>query len=368
MGFNEIMEDWKDFDFNSFFENVKENNIRKSLSARSPGVLDLLTLLSPAAAEHLEEIAQCAHRLTVRHFGKTIALYTPMYISNHCVNRCVYCGFSADNKFERKKLTPEEVRKEAEYISQTGLRHILVLTGESRGDATISYILDCVKILKSFFSSISVEIYPLTKEEYRQLIKAGVDGLTVYQEVYDKKIYGEVHPGGPKSDYIFRLNTPERAACEGMRTINIGALLGLADCRKEVFFMLLHAKYLQDKYPAVEFSVSVPRIRSHLGDYRAQYPVSDEFLLQAIAVSRIFLKRIGIVLSTREGAKLRDNLIAVGITKMSAGSTTAVGGHIVADPEGKKQFEICDLRSVGQIKEMLKKKGYQGVFKDWMAI
>ncbi|MBU4133735.1 2-iminoacetate synthase ThiH [bacterium] len=368
MGFKEIIDHWKDFDFDSFFKNVTGNDIRKALFVRTPGVFDLLSLLSPASSEHLEEIAQCAHRLTVRYFGKVITLYTPMYISNYCVNRCAYCSFSADNKFKRKKLTPDEVKKEAEYISKTGIRHILVLTGESRKDSPVSYILDCVKILKSFFSSISVEIYPLTGEEYRRFINAGVDGLTVYQEVYDEKIYGELHPAGPKGDYLFRLNTPERAAREGLRAVNIGALLGLSDFRKEVFFMLLHAKYLQDKYPSTEFSVSIPRMRSHLGGYSAEYPVSDDFLAQIIASSRIFLKRVGIVLSTREGEKIRDNFVPIGITKMSAGSTTAVGGHTAGGLKQQKQFEICDLRSVGEIKEMLKKKGYQAVFKDWMAI
>ncbi|MDP3790446.1 MAG: 2-iminoacetate synthase ThiH [Candidatus Omnitrophota bacterium] len=327
-------------------------------------------LLSPAAEGSLEEMAQNARGLTLRYFGKTIGLYTPMYLSNYCDNLCLYCGFNVNNKIERRTLTLKEVEDEARAISSTGLRHILILTGESRSMSPVSYIRDCVRLLKKYFSSISIEVYSLTEEEYSQLICEGADGLTIYQEVYDENIYDNMHPKGPKSDYRFRLDAPERGAKAGMRNINIGVLLGLADWRKEIFILGLHAKYLRDKFPDVEIGVSLPRIRPQVSGFRADHEVSDKNLVQIILALRIFLPRLGIALSTRERPELRENLIPLGITRMSAGSTTRVGGHTIkyeAD-DCTAQFEISDSRGVEEIKAMLDKNGYQAVFKDWMHI
>jgi len=318
----------------------------------------------------LEEMAQEASGETIKYFGRTIQLYTPIYLSNYCDNSCLYCGFNANSKMERRRLAPEEVEKEAAFISRTGLKHILVLTGESRQMSPVSYIKDCVGILKKYFSSISIEVYPLTEAEYSELIGIGVDGLTIYQEVYDKNVYSVVHPSGPKSDYLFRLNAPERGAAAGMRSVNIGALLGLADWRKETFLLGRHAKYLQDKFPDVDISASIPRIRPQgAADFKASYKVSDKNLAQIILALRLFLPRVGITLSTRERPELRDNLIPLGVTRISAGSTTCVGGHTIGR-EGRSlpQFEISDSRSVNEIKSMLDSKGYQPVLKDWMHI
>ncbi|MFQ5951955.1 MAG: 2-iminoacetate synthase ThiH, partial [Candidatus Omnitrophota bacterium] len=282
----------------------------------------------------------------------------------------VYCGFNKDNETERKKLSLEEVEKEAVFIASSGLRHILVLTGESREESPVSYIKDCVSLLKKYFSSISIEIYPLHEGEYRELVEEGVDGLTIYQETYNKEIYEKVHPAGPKKDYRFRLDAPERALRAGMRTANIGVLLGLDDWRKDVFYMGLHAKNLQDKFTDAEISISVPRVRPQTGDYRPPYNVTDKNIVQIILALRIFLPRVGITLSTRESSQLRENLIPLGVTKMSAGSTTAVGGHTIKyDKEGRPvQFEISDKRDVDQIKKMLVTRGYQPVLKDWMVL
>ena len=338
-----------------------------------PDISEFADLLSPAAEDSLEELAQRARELTLRYFGRTIQLYTPMYLSNYCDNSCLYCGFNANNKIERMVLAPDEVEEEARFISSTGLRHILILTGESRSMSPVSYIENCVGILRKYFSSISVEIYPLTESEYALLVSEGVDGLTIYQETYDEETYKKVHAGGPKSDYLFRLEAPERGAKNGMRSVNIGALLGLADWRKEVLALGLHAKYLQDKYPDVEIGVSVPRIRPQVSSFKASHIVSDANLVQIIAALRIFMPRLGIAVSTRESPELRDNLISLGITRMSAGSTTRVGGHTL-QPGGSDrvrstcQFEISDNRTVAETKIALEKKGYQPVFKDWMQI
>jgi len=331
---------------------------------------DFLKLLSPEAEKSLEEMAGKSRELTLKHFGRVIQLYTPMYLSNYCENNCLYCGFNSDNNIERKSLSFEEVEKEAKFISATGIRHILILTGESRQASPVSYIKDCVRILKRYFSSISIEVYPLTEPEYALLVSGGVDGLTIYQEVYDKDIYSRMHPSGPKSDYKFRLDAPERGARSGMRSVNIGALLGLNEWRKEVFALGLHAKYLQDNFPNVEIGVSLPRIRPQVRGFKASYDVTDKNMVQIILALRIFLPRLGISISTRETAKLREDLVPLGVTRMSAGSTTRVGGHTIGATDGvhSLQFEISDNRTVDEIKAMLDRKGYQAVFKDWMNL
>jgi 2-iminoacetate synthase len=345
-------------------------DIQKSIEGHHENEKQLLTLLSPAAENHLEEMAQEAQRLTLRNFGKTIQLYTPMYLSNYCENQCAYCGFNLKNKLPRKKLSLTEVEKEAAFISSTGLKHILILTGDSREMSPLSYIIDCVKVLRKYFSSISAEIYALTESEYGRIASEGVDGLTIYQETYDERIYDKVHTQGPKKNYVFRLDAPERAAKSGMRNVNVGVLLGLNDWRKEIFLLGLHAKYLQDKFPDAEIGASIPRLRPHAGDFKVPYPVNDKNIVQIITALRIFLPRLGITLSTRESPEFRENLLPLGITRMSAGSSTRVGGHTIEYHEESDlpQFEISDTRSVEEIKSMLAQKGYQPVLKDWICI
>ena len=365
MSFYRKIEQYCDFDLEAFFKNVDKNRIQRAIQTSKPSIEDFLSLLSPQAETHLEEMAQKAHRLTTQHFGKEIGLYTPMYLANHCVNQCRYCGFNATNQTPRKKMTLEEVEKEAQFIAETGLQHILILTGDSRLESPVSYIVDCVKVLKKYFSSIAIEIYALTQEEYKQMVEAGVDGLTIYQETYDEKVYDYVHKAGPKKDYKFRLDAPERAGNVGMRFLNVAPLLGLTDWRKEVFLCGLHAHYLQNKFPDAEISFSIPRIRPHEGEFQPTVVVEDRDVVQLILAMRLFLPRLGINVSTRENAEFRDNLLPLGATKMSAGSTTAVGGH-TADSNKTKQFEISDERNVVEMKEMLLKKGYQPVLKNWM--
>lgn len=339
----------------------------KELSS-GPEIEKLSSLLSPEAESNLEEMAVKAHNLTLKHFGKTIQLYTPMYLSNYCDNQCIYCGFNIKNEVERKKLTLDEVEKEAQFISSTGLKHILILTGESREESPVGYLKDCIRVLRKYFSSISIEVYPLTQEEYAQLVSEGVDGLTIYQETYDEEVYNKMHLSGPKKDFRFRLDAPQRGCEAGMRNVNIGVLLGLNDWRKEIFLLGLHAKYLQDNFTDVEIGISIPRLRPQVGDFKAIAEVSDKNIVQIILALRIFLPRLGISVSTRENPAFRENLVPLGITRMSAGSTTRVGGHTVGREAGLEQFEICDERSVEEIKDMLNRKGYQPVLKDWMHL
>ena len=351
-------------DITAIMERVTSSQAVSALAKPELSSQDFLALLSPKAAILLEEMAQVAHRLTVRHFGWTIQLYTPLYLANFCVNNCIYCGFNAANDIPRRQLSLSEVELEARVIAETGLQHLLILTGESPQHSSVSYIKECVSILRKYFSSISIEIHPLSREEYRELIAAGVDGLTIYQEVYDEAVYHRLHPEGPKRDYQFRLETPERAGQAGIRAINIGALLGLNNWRNEVFLAGVHAAYLQKKFSDIEISVSFPRVRPQYGDFQPEFPVSDHDLIQGILALRLFLPRAGITISTRESVYLRDNLIRLGVTKMSAGSSTAIGGHTDAgDDIG--QFEVSDKRTVAEMRTAISNLGYKPVLKDW---
>jgi len=353
------------FNFAAFFQQVEPREVRRVLNKDRLHYTDFLVLLSPAAEELLEEMAWRAHHLTLRHFGRTMVLYTPLYLSNYCINQCSYCGFNARNRLHRKKLTLEEVDAEARAIAETGLRHILVLTGESERHTPVSYLAACVSVLRRHFASIGMEIYPLDEEEYGTLVEAGVDSLTLYQETYDEIVYDRVHLKGPKKNYRFRLEAPERGCRAGMRSVNIGSLLGLNDWRREAFFTGLHAFYLEENFPAVEISVSVPRLRPHTGNFLPPYPVTDQNLVQILLAMRLFIPRLGLTLSTRERAELRDHLLPLGITRMSAGSRTSVGGHAIKEDIGDSQFDIADNRSVAEMRQVLLRSGYDPVFKDW---
>ncbi len=368
MGFYESYSQYKDI--GTAFGLVSSKDVERAINAQRPEVNHFLSLLSPAASDYLEEMAARAHEITLRSFGRAVQLYTPLYLSNHCENRCAYCGFNAANLIERRRLSIKEVEEEARAIALTGLKHILVLTGESREMSPLSYIKECVGILKKHFTSISIEIYALTETEYAELVCEGVDGLTIYQEAYDEEVYKRMHPAGPKSDYTFRLDAPERGARAGMRNVNIGVLLGIDDWRREAFWLGLHANYLRDRFSDVDIGVSLPRVRPHAGSFVAPYKVNDRAMVQIITALRIFGPRLGITISTREGPLFRENLIAIGLTRMSAGSSTYVGGHTagIANADDKPQFEISDKRSVAEIMAVLQRKGYQPVLKDWIRL
>jgi 2-iminoacetate synthase len=328
---------------------------------------DFLMLLSPAAEPFLEQMAQKAHQITIRQFGKTILLFTPMYLSNFCTNQCAYCGFNTRNQITRKQLTLEEVEKEAEAIADTGLKHILILTGDARNIASIDYLKSCIHILSRYFTSISIEIYALEAHEYKELIHAGVDALTLYQETYNPALYQELHGKGPKSDYRFRLEAPERACREKIRAVNIGALLGLDSWQTEAFMTGIHAAYLQDRFPEVEVSISLPRMRPHAGEFQPQFIVNDRNMIQILLAFRLFMPRAGITISTRESETFRNNILRLGVTKMSAGSSTRVGGH-TSHEDNTGQFDISDHRTVSEMKSFIQSHGYQPVFKDWQPI
>jgi len=364
--YDEILK-YKGFDFGGYLAQVKRVNVREILNKESLSVWDFLALLSPEASFFLEPMAQKANKLTLAHFGKTISLYIPLYLSNYCDNECAYCGFKHSNAIKRRKLSLEEVGQEAQEISRTGIQHILILTGESRLESPLTYIKECLERVKKYFTSISIEIYPLQEDEYRQLIGSGAEGLTIYQETYDEVLYDKLHLKGPKKNYAFRLGAPERAAKVGMRQVNVGALLGLTDFPRDAFFAAMHAKWLQDNYPEVEVGISLPRIQPQVGGFDASHPLNDKEFVQLLIAMRIFLPRLGIAVSTRENNLLRKNIIGLGVTRISAGSRTEVGGYTL-EQKTSGQFETADKSSAEEIKRMICEKGYQPVAKDWQRL
>lgn len=358
---------YDDFQPGNVLDRMGGQDIKQALTKDILSERDFLALLSPAAEPFIEDMAQKAHRITVQQFGRVIQLYTPLYLSNYCTNHCLYCGFKSSNKIPRKQLSLDEVDAEAAAIARTGLKHILILTGGARKIATPGYIKDCVNVIGKYFTSICIEVYALAADEYADLIDAGVDCLTIYQETYNTALYHHLHPQGPKSDFRFRLDAPDRACEAGIRSVNIGALLGLDDWRREAFLTGLHAKYIQHSFPDVELGVSLPRIKPHEGDFKPAHVVTDKHFVQIMLAFRLFLPRAGITVSTRESAGLRDNIIRLGVTKMSAGSSTKVGGWTSAGND-TGQFDVSDHRNVREIKEQISRLGYQPVFKDWQPI
>lgn len=326
---------------------------------------DLLTLLSPAAEPFLEDMARRAHELTLRFFGRAVNIFTPLYISDVCTNQCRYCGFSAKNKQPRRHLSVDEAAAEAGVIADRGFQHILVLTGDARHLSSPQYIADAARRMKPRFASVGVEVYSLTTEEYRMLVDAGVDSMTMFQETYNPELYAWLHPVGPKHDYGFRLNAPQRAAEAGMRSVGVGALLGLESFDQDAFATGLHAWWLQRRYPGVDISVSIPRICPHEGTFDVQHAVDDRHLVQYVTAMRCFLPRAGITCSSRESAFMRDHLVPIGVTRVSAGVSTAVGGRATEDLHNPGQFEITDHRSLEEMTASLAGIGYQAVLKDW---
>ena len=325
-------------------------------------------LLSPAAFPFLEEMAHKAQYETRKHFGNSICMFTPLYIANYCENECVYCGFNCKNKIHRAKLTYEEIDHELATIARTGLKEILILTGESRRMSDVEYIGEALKLARKYFSTIGIEIYPLNSDEYRYLHECGADFVSVYQETYNPVKYEQMHPSGPKRVYPYRLNAQERALMGGMRGVSFGALLGLDDFRKDAFASGMHAHYIQQKYPHAEISFSTPRLRPYVNNAdNNPNDVHEPQLLQVMLAYRLFMPFAGITISTRERAGFRDNVIGMAATKISAGVSVGVGGH-EEEAKGDEQFEISDPRSVTEVHQAILNHGLQPVYTDYLWV
>ena len=345
-------------------------DVKAALEHTTCSLEDFKALLSPAAAPFLEEMARKAHGETQRHFGNTVYLFTPLYIANYCENYCVYCGFNCYNHIQRMKLTMEQIQHEMEIIAQSGMEEILILTGESRAQSDVAYIGEACKLARKYFRMVGLEIYPVNTEEYRYLHQCGADYVTVFQETYDTDKYETLHLAGHKRIYPYRVNAQERALMGGMRGVGFGALLGLDDFRKDAFATGYHAWLLQRKYPHAEIAFSCPRLRPIINNDRINpMDVHERQLLQVVCAYRLFMPFASITVSTRECARVRDNLVGIAATKISAGVSTGIGSHVEdIEDKGDDQFEISDGRSVEEVYDALLAHDLQPVMSDYIYV
>ncbi|HWY38865.1 MAG TPA: 2-iminoacetate synthase ThiH [Bacteroidia bacterium] len=346
-------------------------DVEHALQKEKRTLEDFKALISPAATPYLEQMARLSHALTQKRFGKTIQMYVPLYLSNECQNICNYCAFSYDNKIKRKTLSDAEILREIDAIKKMGYDHVLLVTGEANQTVGVDYLKHAIQLIKPHFSHISIEVQPLDQNEYEVLHKEGLHTVLVYQETYHKENYKLHHPKGKKSNFDYRLETPDRLGRAGVHKIGLGVLIGLEDWRTDCFFTALHLSYLEKTYWQTKYSISFPRLRPiELGNSEttsiknfAEY-MTDKELVQLICAYRIFNEEVELSLSTRESERFRNHVIKLGITSISAGSKTNPGGYVV-EPQSLEQFEISDERGPGEIAAMIKQQGYEPVWKDW---
>ena len=344
-------------------------DVKEALAAETCSVDNFKALLSPAALPFLEEIAQKAQKETRKHFGNSVAIFTPLYIANYCENYCVYCGFNCHNKIKRAQLNAEEIEKEMQAIAETGLEEVLILTGESPNKSSVEYIGEACKIAKKYFKLIGLEVYPMDSKDYAYLHECGADFVTVFQETYNSDKYKTLHLGGRKRIFPYRLNAQERAIMGGMRGVGFAALLGLDDFRKDALATGMHAYLLQKKYPHAEIAFSCPRLRPIINNDKINpKDVHEPQLLQIICAYRIFMPFASITISTRECERFRDNIIQIAATKISAGVNVGIGGHSQEEEKVDEQFEISDGRSVDEIYQMIEDNGMQPVMTDYIYV
>src|SRR2546423_9023401 len=368
----------------SFVEVLDELPLRKS-----PLIRRFEQLISSKDDVQFDRMAQLARQVTLRNFGRTMRLFAPLYLSNECINNCRYCGFSRDNPILRVTLSVEQVIAEGRHLAQAGFRHVLLVAGEHPKFVSQTYLADCVRALAADFSSIAIEVGPMVTAGYVPIVDAGAESLVVYQETYDRETYAELHTAGPKRDFNWRLACAERGYAAGFRRLGIGALFGLCRWEEEALALAAHTEYLLKNCWQAQITVSLPRLRPAAGEFHPPFSMTDRELAQLICAFRIAFPEVGIVLSTRERATLRDALAPLGVTMMSAGSHTEPGGYThqgtdelhrtvrgrIVAPEFEKgedmlatgQFEISDGRSAAEVADALRKRGFDPVWKDWDA-
>lgn len=325
-------------------------------------------LISPAAAPLLEEMAQLSQQITRRRFGLTMSMYIPMYVSNACTNKCVYCGFNHDNKFERTTLSLDDVRQECEAIKELGpFENLLVVSGEYPALCGVDYLEQVLRVARPMFANLTLEVQPLKTEQYKQLVGAGLNGVVCFQETYHREAYKKYHPRGMKSHYAWRLNSFDRMGQAGVHKIGLGVLIGLEDWRTDLTMLARHLRYLQKKYWRTRYAVNFPRMRPSESGYQPNVVMTDRELAQLTFAFRIFDHDIDISWSTRESPALRDNMAPLGVTSMSAGSQTEPGGYRVS-PQALEQFEVSDSRTPAEVTAAIRAHGLEPVWKDWDKI
>lgn len=362
---DKIISSIDEYDYNKY---TKENVIY-ALNNENRSIEDFKALLSPAAAPFLEEMARLSKIETLKHFGNSIYMFTPIYISNYCENYCIYCGFNCHNKIRRTKLNRSEIDKEMKEVAKSGVQEILILTGESKSLSDVNYIGEALKIAKKYFKMVGLEVYPMNTDEYKYLNKCGADYVTVFQETYNTDKYKTLHLEGNKRIFPYRINAQERALKGGMRGVGFAALLGLDDFRLDAFATGMHGYLLQRKYPHAEIAFSCPRLRPIINNNKINpKDVHERELLQVITAYRLFMPFANITISTREKAEFRDNVIGIAATKISAGVDTGIGGHLEEVDKGDAQFEISDSRSIEEVYNAILDKGLQPVMNDYIYL
>lgn len=376
-------------------ETASMEAVARSLDCAKPSLVDFAHLISPAAGECLERMGRRSQLLTRQRFGKVIRLFAPLYLSNECINNCQYCGFSRDNPILRVTLSIDDIRREARELRRHGFRNILLVAGEHPKFVDRDYLVACVGTVQAEVPSVALEVGPMETRDYESIVASGAEGLVVYQETYDRDLYAELHTAGPKRNFNWRLETPERAYAAGFRRLGIGALYGLADWRLEALSLAAHAAFLLRRCWKAQLTISLPRLRPCAGEFQPRVSVSDRQLVQLVCAFRLTFPDVGLVLSTREPPALRDGLIPLGITLMSAGSHTEPGGYTGVDQHklhrtergrivelgasewagstasgggATGQFDIADERSAAEVAEQIRLLGYEPVWKDWDAV
>ncbi|MDH7446053.1 2-iminoacetate synthase ThiH [Aquimarina sp. 2201CG14-23] len=344
--------------------NKTEVDVHRALHTSRRTIEDFKALISPAAKPFLEQMAQISCKITKKRFGNTIQMYVPMYLSNECQNICTYCGFSMTNTIPRRTLTDEEILREINFLKSKGYDHILLVTGEANRTVGVDYINNAVQLIRAKFANITIEVQPMDQLEYELLIDNGLYGVLVYQETYHKSAYKTHHPKGRKSNFDYRLETPDRLGRAGIHKIGLGALFGLEDWRVDSFFTALHLQYLQKTYWKTKYSISFPRLRPHSGGLEPKVAMTDADLVQLICAFRLLDEDVELSMSTRESEAFRENIVNLGVTSISAESKTNPGGYVV-EPKSLEQFEISDERPTEEVVAMLQSKGLEVVWKDW---
>ncbi|MBX7151723.1 2-iminoacetate synthase ThiH [bacterium] len=354
--------DWHDWnDIHNRIYSQSSDDVERALQHTERDLLDFMALVSPAAAPYLPVMLEQSRSMTQQHFGKRIQLYAPLYLSNFCDNGCVYCGYRIDNRIQRITLNADQIVRELRVLIDHGIRNILLLTGESKRHADSNYLAEAVKLVRLYFNKISIEVQPLTLDEYAALKGEGVNGVYIYQETYRRENYRFYHPKGMKSHFYYRLETPDRIALAGIEKIGLGTLIGLEDWRTDAYFTALHLHYIEETYPHTRRSISFPRLRPAESSIIPNVTITDQQLLQLMCAYRLCHPNLEMSLSTREQAHFRDEAFAFGVTSLSAGSKTNPGGYALFS-SSLEQFEISDNRSPKQIATMLKNRGYEAIW------
>lgn len=333
--------------------------IQKSLLLKGLLPEETAILLQNSDPAVTKKLFASAKKIKEKIYGNRLVLFAPLYTTNECVNHCLYCAFRQDNRaLKRRTLTLEEIKEEVKIIEAAGHKRILLVAGEDPKSASIDYLEKTIKAIygvkygQGEIRRLNVNVAPLPVNAFRRLKKTGIGTYQLFQETYHYDTYKKVHPGGPKNDYFYRLTAMDRAMQSGISDVGIGALFGLYDYKFEVLALLFHARHLEEKFGSGPHTISVPRIEPALGAPLAKnipQPVSDNGFKKIVAILRLAVPYTGLILSTRETAKLRNELFGLGISQISAGSKTNPGGYRENQKNVSAQFSLADERTPAEV-------------------